>query len=441
MFAERRERFMEGIEDAVAIFFAAPERNRSADTDYKYRQDSYFWYLTGFEEPGSVAVLLPEGNDARFVMFVRPRDRERETWDGRRAGPEGAKARYGADAAYTIDELDDVLPRLLENVEQVFYAMDRYPEADRKVQDALAGVRRQVRRGVRAPDTIVNPGRVLDEMRLIKSPRELELMREAARISSEAHIEAMRVTAAGVHEYEIEAAIEYHFRRSGATGAAYNSIVGRGDNATILHYIENRDACRDGDLLLIDAGCEYQGYAADITRTFPVSGTFTGPQRDVYEVVLASQEAAIDEVRKGKAFNAYHDAAVRVLVAGLVDLGILSGEVDGLIEKEAYTPYYMHRTGHWLGMDVHDVGAYRDADGWRKLKPGMVLTVEPGLYFAPDLEEVPKAYRGMGIRIEDDVVVTEGEPEILTAATPKTVAEIEAVMARKSAPSLAQVQS
>ena len=439
MFQARREAFMSRMDGGVALFFAAPERNRSADTNYKYRQDSALHYLTGFPEPGSVAVLVPGRQGGRFVMFVRPRDPERETWDGRRAGPEGAKALYGADEAYTLDELPTKLPELFENTARVYYAQHRNPVADAQVRDALAAVGTKVRQGVTAPDTLVDPGTILNEMRLMKSAEELDLMREAARISSLAHIAGMQALKPGVGEHQIEALIEYHFRASGASGPAYNSIVGSGVNATILHYTENKDICRDGDLLLVDAGAESQGYAADITRTYPVSGTFSGPQRDVYDVVLAAQLAAIEEVRQGKPFTAYHDAAVRVLVQGLVELKILSGEVDGLVESGAYRPYYMHRTGHWLGLDVHDAGAYRQDGDWRKLQPGMVLTVEPGLYFGAGTESAPKAFHGIGVRIEDDVLVTSGDPEILTALTPKSVADVEATMAREPVLPLAPI--
>ena len=429
MFASRRETFMKRMEGGVALFFAAPQRNRSADSDYAYRQDSYFHYLTGFGEPGAAALLLPDGDRHRFVLFVRPRDREKEIWNGRRAGPEGARSDFGADEARTIDELPALLTGYLENAPRLYHALGRNPETDALVKVALDAVRGKARQGIKAPAVLVDPASILDTMRLVKSAEELGLMRRAASISSEAHNAAMRALGPGMREYEIEALIEYHFRRLGATAPGYNSIVGSGENATILHYVENDAVCRDGELLLVDAGAEYRGYNADITRTYPVSGRFTGLQRDAYEIVLAAQLAAIDCVRPGRRFIEYHDTAVRVLVEGLVSLGILAGDVDGLIEQKAYQPYYMHRTGHWLGLDVHDVGDYRDGPEWRKLEPGMVLTVEPGLYFARDLEGVPDPLRGVGIRIEDDVAVTRGDPEILTAAAYKTVAEIESVMA------------
>jgi Xaa-Pro aminopeptidase len=429
MFQERRERLMQEMGTGVAFFMAAPERTRSNDTSYRYRQDSTFHYLTGFPEPEAAAVLMPGHPEHPFVLFVRPRDRERETWDGRRAGPEGARARYGADVAYPMERLPELLPKFLENVEQVHYAFGRDAAADARMFAALEAVKRRVRQGVRAPSVFRDPHVLINEMRLFKTPAELDLMRRAAAISADAHAQAMRALRPGIHEYEIEALIEYAFRRNGASGPAYNTIVGSGVNATILHYIENEAPCREGELLLVDAGAEFEGYAADITRTFPVSGRFTPPQRALYEVVLDAQMKAIDVVRPGNTFFQVHEVALRALVEGMVRVGILKGSPEDLIRDEAYTPYFMHKTSHWLGLDVHDVGDYKDGGEWRKLQPGMVLTVEPGLYFGEDLREVPESYRGMGIRIEDDVLVTEGNPEVLTAATPKTVEEVESTMA------------
>ena len=431
MFAERRERFMQRMDGGVALIFAASEKIRSNDSSFKFRQDSYFHYLTGFGEPDGALLLMPNHPEHKFVLFVRPRDREKETWTGRRAGPEGAVERFGADAAFTIEELPAKLPEFLENVDRLYYGFGRDAELDRRVNTALDAVRAKVRLGVRPPTELVDPGVILNDMRLRKTPAELDLMRRAAAISREAHAEAMRFVKPGMYEYEVEGAIEYFFRRHGATAPGYTTIVGSGVNATILHYVENDMKCRDGDLLLIDAGAEYQGYSADITRTFPVNGKFTPAQRELYEVVLDAEMKAIQEVRAGKSFIAYHEAAVRVLVEGMVRLGIMKGDVDTIIKEETYKPYYMHRTGHWLGLDVHDLGDYRVGADWRKLEPGMVLTVEPGLYFAEDMDEVPAKYRGIGIRIEDDILVTDGDPENLTAGTPKTVAEVEAVMAEK----------
>ena len=432
MFAERRERFMEKMKDGVAVVFAASETIRSNDTEYKFRQNSYFHYLTGFPEPDAVAVFLPGHPEHRYVLFVRPRDPEKETWTGRRAGPEGAKERFGADAAFPLEQLPELLPTYLENAGTLYFAFGRNPEHDKKINTALDAVRAKVREGVKPPATVVDATVILNEMRLRKTPEELDLMRKAAAISREAHKEAMRAVHPGMREYELEAIIEYVFRRHGASAPGYGTIVGSGVNATILHYVENSAVCRDGDLVLVDAGAEYEGYSGDITRTFPANGKFTPAQRELYEVVLDAQLRGIDCVRAGRPFNEYHDTAVRALVEGMVRLGILEGEVDKLIEEEAYKPYYMHRTGHWLGLDVHDVGEYRDGEPWRTLEPGMVLTVEPGLYFAEDRTEVPEKYRGIGIRIEDDILVTEGDPENLTEGTPKTVEEVEAVMAETS---------
>ena len=432
MFAERRRRFMDQMENGVALFFAAPEKVRSNDTHYRYRQDSDFHYVTGFPEPGAAALLLPQHPEHRFVLFVRPRDPERETWDGRRAGPAGARATYGADAAYTIDQLADVLPRYLENAPSLYVSIGRYEDADRIVKAALDVVKGKIRQGIRAPRVFRDPAAILNEMRLMKTAPELDIMRRAGAISSEAHRAAMQALRPGMKEYEIEAIIEYVFRKSGAAGPSYNTIVGSGVNATILHYIENASTCRDGDLLLVDAGAELEGYSADITRTYPVNGRFSPAQREVYEVVLGAQERAIAEVRPGNTFDAVHNAALRALVEGLVRLGLLRGDLDRLITEEAYKPYYMHRTSHWLGLDVHDVGDYRDGEAWRPLEPGMVLTVEPGLYFGEDRTEVPAPYRGMGIRIEDDVLVTASGREVLTAATPKSIADLESLMNRPS---------
>jgi len=429
MFAERRRRFLDSIEEGVALVFAAPEKIRSHDTNYRFRQDTYFSYLTGFPEPDAIALFAPGRAGEEFVLFVRPRNRERETWDGRRFGPEGALEKFGADKAYTLDQFEEIALQFLENTPRLYHRLGAYADRDALVLKLLETARKKIRQGITAPTAVEDPAGILDEMRLHKTPAELDLMRKAAVISSEAHREAMRALEPGLHEYEIEAVIEYVFRKGGASGPAYNTIAGSGVNATILHYTENTDVCRDGDMLLVDAGAEFQGYAADITRTFPVSGRFTDAQRRVYDIVLEAQLKAIEKVRPGTPYDEIHQTALRVLVEGLVRLGILKGNVNALIEGEAYKPYYMHKTGHWLGMDVHDAGSYRRGAAWRPLEPGMVLTVEPGLYFAEDLTEVPKEYRGLGIRIEDDVLVTAAGHEVLTKTAPKTVDEIESVMA------------
>jgi Xaa-Pro aminopeptidase len=427
-FARRRERLMRILgDDAIAIIPAATERIRNRDVEYPFRQDSDFLYLTGFPEPEAIAVFVPGRAAGAYVLFCRDRDPEKETWNGRRAGPDGAVADYGADVAFPIEDIDEILPGLMENRRLLCAPFGRSEQLDQRFFGWVKQVRARARSGVRAPTEFVALEHHVHEMRLFKSPAEMRLMRHAAAITVQAHKRAMRTTEPGLPEYAVEAEFLHEFRRGGAE-PAYHSIVGGGENACILHYTENRSRLRAGDLLLIDAGCEVSGYASDVTRTFPISGTFSAPQKDLYEVVLAAQLAAIAQVRPGNHWNDPHDAAVEALTRGLKDIGVLKGRVRDLIRKEAYKPYYMHRTGHWLGLDVHDVGDYRLGDAWRLLEPGMVLTVEPGLYFGP-LVKAPKVYRGLGIRIEDDVLVTRDGSEVLTAGCPKTVAEIEAWMA------------
>jgi Xaa-Pro aminopeptidase len=414
--------------DCIAIIPAAPVRHRNNDVEYDYRQDSDFYYMTGFEEPESVAVLVPGRAQAEYVLFVRERDPARETWDGRRAGPAGATRDYGADDAFPITDIDEILPGLLENRTRVYYAMGVHPEFDQRVLAWVNGLRATARLGRHPPQELSALDHVLHDMRLFKSRAELELMRESARIGVEAHLRAMRYCRPGRYEYEVMAEIVHEFRRHNA-GTSYQPIVGGGDNGCILHYVENDAMLRDGDLLLIDAGCEYGFYASDITRTFPVNGRFTSAQRALYDIVLEANLAAIARVRPGNHWNEPHEAAVRVITQGLVRVGLLKGKPGALEKSEAYRRFFMHRTGHWLGMDVHDVGDYKLGDAWRVLEPGMVLTVEPGIYVAPQTRGVPSEFRGIGIRIEDDVVVTRDGCEVLTAAAPKSPAEIEALMA------------
>lgn len=430
MFHARREKFMQAIGSAVAIIPSAPIRNRTHDLDYEYRQDSDFFYLTGFKEPEAVLVLVPNHPEHRVLLFVRPRDPERETWDGRRAGTEGAVRDYGADVAYPITEIDQILPLYLANQKSLYYRFGKDMAFDERVMGWLASVRAKARQGIEAPTVMVDPSELLHEWRLIKEPAEIDLMRKAATIAAEAHTRAMQVARPGMAEYELQAEIEYVFRKRGAMGPSYGSIVGGGDNACILHYVENDAALKDGDLVLIDAGAEYGFYASDITRTFPVSGRFSPAQREIYELVLQAELEAIAQVKPGNPYNAMHDTAVRVLTEGLVRLGILQGNVDELIATEAYRRFYMHRTGHWLGIDVHDVGRYKVNGEWRPLEPGMVLTVEPGLYIAEGSEGVDPKYWGIGIRIEDDVLVTPTGHEVLTHGVPKAIAEIERLMAQ-----------
>ena len=428
VFAERRRQVMAAIgPDAVAIFPAAPERTRSNDVEYRYRQQSDFYYLTGFAEPGAVCVLQPGHASEEYVLFVRPRDRDKETWTGRRAGVEGAVGDYGASMAYSIDELEQRMPAIFAEHDQLYYPLDRDEAFTRRVMAWLEHAQLMRPRTGRGATGVLDPRALVHEMRLHKTEAEIGLMRRAIAISAEAHVAAMREARAGRWEYEIEALIDYVFRRSGAAGPAYPSIVAAGANATILHYTTNDRRMAGDELLLIDAGAEYDFYCADVTRTFPIGATFAGPQKAVYELVLASQQAAIDAVRPGARFDEPHQAALRVLVAGLIELGILTGTADEMLEKELYKPVYMHRTSHWLGMDVHDVGVYKQRDGVRILEPGMVLTVEPGLYVADHLEDIDQRWHGIGVRIEDDVLVTAEGHEVLTAAVPKQVADIETI--------------
>jgi Xaa-Pro aminopeptidase len=429
-FARRRKQLMDMMEpNSIAILPAAPERVRSRDTEYHYRQDSDFLYLSGFEEPQAVIALIPGREHGAFVMFVRERNREREIWDGYRAGPEGACEQFDADDAFPIDDIDDILPGLLEGRQRVYYAMGKDGEFDKQVMEWINTIRAKVRSGATPPGEFLDLSHILHDMRLFKSAAEIRVMKEAGDISAAAHIRAMKACEPGVMEYQLEAEILHEFHRNGARFPAYNSIVGGGKNGCILHYIENSAAIKNGDLVLIDAGCELDYYAADITRTFPANGKFSNEQKILYNICLDAQLAAIAVAKPGNHWNDPHEATVRVITQGLVDIGLLDGEVDQLIESEAYKEFYMHRAGHWLGMDVHDVGDYKVGGEWRLLEPGMVMTVEPGIYVAPDNEKVAKKWRGIGIRIEDDVVITKDGNEVLTKNVPKTVKDIEKLMA------------
>jgi Xaa-Pro aminopeptidase len=426
VYAERRARLAARIKRGIAIVPTAPERARNRDSHYPYRYDSYFYYLTGFIEPEAVLVVIA-GDQPKSVLFCRDKDVEREIWDGFRYGPEQARAVFGVDESYPIGELDARMPDLLANQPQACCHLGSDEPWDARVLGWLNAVRAQVRNGVAAPAAISDVRTVLDDMRLVKDVHELDVMRRAAQISTAAHKRAMRATAPGRAEYEIEAELLHEFRRGGAQAPAYTSIVAGGANACVLHYVQNDARLNAGDLLLIDAGCELDGYASDITRTFPVSGKFSAAQRDVYQLVLAAQAAAIAEVAPGASWNAPHDAAVRVLAQGFVECGLCQGSVDKVIESGDYRKFYMHRTGHWLGLDVHDAGEYKSDGAWRKLEPGMVLTVEPGCYIRPGAG-VPAHFANIGIRIEDDVTVTATGNEVLTQAAPKTVADVEAWM-------------
>jgi len=429
-FAKRRRDLMQHMGGGVAIIPTTPLKVRNRDIYYPYRPDSDFYYLTHFPEPEAVAVLVPGRAHGEYLLFCRDRNLEKETWEGRRAGLDGAREQYGADDAFPIDDIDEILPGLLENREKVFYSMGRNPEFDARLMGWVNEVRGKSRNGVHAPGEFVDLNHILHEMRLVKSADEIKLMKRAAKISAAAHRRAMQACRPGRMEYEIEAELLYEFKKGGNLSPAYPPIVGGGANSCILHYHDNNAELKDGDMLLIDAGAELDGYAADITRSFPVNGRFSPEQRDVYEIVLAAQRAAIENVKPGKHWNEPHDAAVRVLTDGLVQLKLLKGNVDAHIEDGGYKRFYMHRTGHWLGMDVHDVGDYKVHEEWRLLEPGMVLTVEPGLYIGAD-DDIPNGLRHIGVRIEDDVLVTRDGHEVLSRDTPKDIGEIEGLMREK----------
>jgi Xaa-Pro aminopeptidase len=428
-FKKRRKQLMQRVgKGNIALIGSAAERVRNRDVHYPYRQDSDFYYLTGFNEPEALAVFIPGREQGEYILFCREYDETKALWEGAHAGLEGAVKHYEADDSFPIDDLDDILPGLLENKGKVFYPMGRDPELDHSLLEWINHLRGQSRRGVTAPGELVSLEHILHEMRLFKSPAELKLMRRAAEISAKAHVKAMQACKPGLYEYQIEAELLYQFYQGGLRHVAYPSIVAGGSNACVLHYTENQDSLKAGDLLLIDAGAECDHYAADITRTFPVSGRFTEPQKQLYQLVLDAQAAALEQIRPGLPWNAAHEAAVETLTRGLVELGILKGKVKKLIKDEKYKPFFMHRIGHWLGMDVHDVGDYKVDQEWRLLEAGMVLTVEPGLYIPPDYDKVEPKWRGIGIRIEDDILVTAGGYECLTSAVPKTIDEIEALM-------------
>lgn len=429
-FARRRKRLMDIMNiGSIAILPASRVRSRNNDVEYPYRPDSNFYYLTGFPEPEAVAVLIPDRKQGEFILFCREKDTEAEIWHGRRAGLQKAIEYYGADDAFPIGDLDEILPSMIENKERVFYNMGSDHEFDHSVQGWVNQVRGKARTGVTAPEEFISLGHALHELRLFKSRSEIKTMRRAAKIAAQAHIRAMKLCTPGMKEYQIEAELLHEFMQQGCRSSAYPSIVGGGQNGCILHYTDNCDSLNDGDLLLIDAGAEHDCYASDITRTFPVNGKFSKEQRQIYEVVLAAQLAAIEKVQPGNSWIDPHNAAVRILTRGLIDLGILKGRLSSLIKQEAYKTFYMHRTGHWLGMDVHDVGDYKVSGQWRMLEPGMVLTVEPGLYIKEHARGVSKKWWNIGIRIEDDVLVTRNGHDVLSKDAPKSVQDIEATMA------------
>ena len=427
--ARRKELMSLMHSNSIAIISAAPEKVRSRDTHYPYKQNVNLSYLCGFPEPESVLVLIPGRSQGEMVLFCRDKDPLRETWDGYREGPEGAVSNFGADDAFPIADIDDILPNLIEGKDRLYYAIGKDPEFDRHLMDWVNHVRNQRGNGALPPGEFVDLDHFINEMRLFKTAGELKIMRKAAEISVSAHSRAMKASKPGLFEYQLQAEIEHEFAVHGSAGAAYTSIVGGGKNGCILHYIENRDALKDGDLVLIDAGCEYQNYAADITRTFPVNGKFSDEQAAIYDIVLQAQTDAIAVIGPGIEYNKTNEATVLAITQGLVDLGILHGDVDELIASEAHREFYMHGAGHWLGMDVHDVGDYKIDGQWRVYEPGMVVTIEPGIYIAPGNPNVDKKWHGIAVRIEDDIVVTKDGNENITAGVPKKRDEIEALMA------------
>jgi len=427
VFNRRRQDLMQLMGDGVAVIATSLEATRNRDVRYTFRPDSDFYYLTHFPEPNAVAVLSPGRDQGEYVLFCRDNDLEKEKWDGRRTGLSGAVEQYGADDAFPIDDIGEILPGLLENRQKVYCNVGIYPEFDVKLLNWVNEVKSKSMSGVSAPHEIVDLAYVLHELRLIKQTEEVNVMRRAARVSTAAHKAAMRACRPGMMEYEIEAELHYQFRLGGSHYPAYPPIVAGGRNACILHYIENNEALKDGDLLLIDAAAEIDCYAADVTRTFPVNGKFSTQQRDVYEIVLAAQLAAIAKTRAGSPWNEPHDAAVKIIVEGLVDLKLLTGSVEEILESGGHRRFYMHRTGHWLGMDVHDVGDYKIDGQWRQLEPGMTLTVEPGIYI-PDDDDIDPQFRNIGIRIEDDVLIQRDGNMILSRDAPKTISDIEALM-------------
>ena len=429
-YAQRRQQLMQRMTpNSIAILPAAAISIRNSSVEYPYRQHSDFFYLSGFAEPEAVLVLIPGREHGEFILFCRERNPERELWDGLRAGQEGAVIHYQADDAFPINDIDDILPGLIEGRERVYYSIGNNSEFDQQMMEWLNTIRSKARMGAQPPEEFVVLDHLLHEARLHKSPAEIATMQRAADISSRAHIRAMQAAQAGLYEYHLEAELDYEFRKGGARLSAYSSIVASGTNACILHYTENNAMLQEGDLVLIDAGCEIDCYASDITRTFPVSGRFSAEQKAIYAIVLQANLEAMNYISPNHRWNDAHDATVRVITAGLLELGLLQGELDQLIATEAYKPFYMHRAGHWLGLDVHDVGDYKVQGEWRQLSAGMTMTVEPGIYIATDNLSVPAQWRGIGVRIEDDVVVTEDGCHILTSAVPKSIEAIEALMA------------
>jgi len=429
-FARRRKQLMQKIGDSgIVILQAAPSKTRNNYHEYSYRQNSDFYYLTGFNEPDAVLVLIPKRKGGEYILFNRKRDREKEIWDGHRAGQEGACKDFGADEAFPIDELTKRLPELIEGREKIYCLLGACQSFDNTIINAINTVRNKIRTGIAAPSLLSDVRPVLHELRLIKSPAEIACMRKAAEISATAHIRAMRFCKPGMNEYQLEAELTYEFQRQGARSHAYTPIIGAGANSCILHYVTNDQPIKNGDLVLIDAGAEYQYYASDVTRTFPANGRFTKEQRAIYDIVLNAQLAGIKAVKPGTPWHHIDNVVIKIITQGLIDVGLLKGKLDALIEKQAYVPFYMHRSGHYLGLDVHDAGRYKIDGQWRKLEPGMVRTVEPGIYISKDTPGVDKRWHNIGIRIEDDVLVTKTGHDVLSHGVPKEIDEIEALMA------------
>ena len=425
-FSERRSNLAHKVLDDSAIIVAsASVKSRISDTDYAYRQDSNFYYLSGYEEPESLILIRPNHDNEKFIIFCRDRDPLREQWDGFRTGQEGAISEYGADASYSINSVDQLMPELLKGSKNIYFSMSSPCGIDSKVKHWIEDIRKNMRAGAEPPENLLSLDSILHEMRLIKEDHELDIMKHAADITTEAHIRAMQAVTPGMFEYQLEAEYLYAFNKNGARSPAYNSIVGGGNNSCILHYVENNAELKDGDLVLVDAGCEYQYYASDVTRTFPVNGKFSPEQKEIYTIVLEAHKQSIEQAQPGNKWNLMHEKSVEVLVEGLLSLGLLNGSKEENIEKGLYSKFYMHRIGHWLGMDVHDVGAYKKDGDWRELEKGMVMTIEPGIYILDSLKDVDDKWKGIGVRIEDNIVINDSGNEFLTPDVPRTIEEVE----------------
>ncbi len=424
-YSERRSKLASKVlDDSAIIVSSAAVKTRVSDTDYAYRQDSNFYYLSGYEEPESLLLIRPS-KEEQFIIFCRDRDPLREQWDGFRTGQEGAIELYDADASYSINSLDQIMPNLLEGIKNIYFSMSAPSNVDLKITHWLEEIRKNTRAGAEPPQNLLSLDSILHEMRLIKEDHEMDLMKKAADITTEAHIRAMQAVTPGMFEYQLEAEYLYAFNKNGARSPAYNSIVGGGNNSCILHYVENNAELNDGDLVLVDAGCEYQYYASDVTRTFPVNGKFSPEQKEIYSIVLEAHKQSMEQAQPGNKWNLMHEKSVEIIVEGLLSIGLLKGSKEENIEKGTYSKFYMHRIGHWLGMDVHDVGSYKNDGDWRELEEGMVMTIEPGIYVLDNLEDVEDKWKGIGVRIEDNVVVTDSGFEVLTPDVPRTIEDIE----------------